>query len=56
MTGEGPFFSVINPQENKLYVSDSRDTTVMVYDIPSLTVLREIPDVGSSPFDLVFGR
>ena len=55
VTGEGPFFSVINPQGNKLYVSDSRDTTVAVIDIPSLTVLRTIPDVGLSPFDLVFG-
>ena len=50
----GPFFSVINPQQDKLYVSNSRDTTVAVIDIPSLTVLQEIPDVGSSPFDLVF--
>jgi YVTN family beta-propeller protein len=55
MTGAGPFFSVTDPQGNKLYVSDSQDTTVAVIDIPSLTVLREIPDVGSSPFDLVFG-
>jgi len=37
-------------------VSDSRGTTVMVFDIPKLTAVGEIPDVGSSPFDLVFGR
>lgn len=55
ITGAGPFFSVTDPQHNKLYVSDSRDTTVAVIDIPSLTVLLQIPNVGSSPFDLAFG-
>ena len=45
-----------NPEQNKLYVSDSRSTTVMVFDIPSSDRVEEIPDVGSSPFDLVFGR
>ena len=55
VTGAGPFFSVIDPQRNKLYVSDSRDTTVTVIDIPKLTVLLEIPNVGSQPFDLAFG-
>ncbi len=55
-TGVGPFFSVINPEQNKLYVSDSRDTTVMVFDIPQLTTVKTIADVGSSPFDLAFGR
>jgi YVTN family beta-propeller protein len=57
-TGPGPFWSVTNPAQNKLYVSDSLGTTVMVFDISSLTAseLTEIPNVGSSPFDLVFGR
>ena len=56
-TDPGPFFSVTNPEQNKLYVSDSLSTTVMVFDISSMTAseLAKIPNVGSSPFDLVFG-
>ena len=55
VTGAGPFFSVADPEGNKLYVSDSNDTTLTVIDIPSTTVLTAISDVGSSPFDLAFG-
>jgi hypothetical protein len=49
--GAGPFFSVANPRGNKFHMSNSQGTTVAVIDIPSLTVLPEIPDVRSSPFD-----
>ncbi|PYK40070.1 MAG: PQQ-dependent protein, partial [Verrucomicrobia bacterium] len=49
------FFSAINPDGNRFYVSNSNDTTVTVVDIPSLTVLHVIPDVGSYPFDMAFG-
>src|SRR6266849_5190627 len=55
VAGSGSFFSVINPDGNKYYVSNSNDTTVTVIDIPSLTVLGDIPDVGSYPFDMAFG-
>jgi YVTN family beta-propeller protein len=55
VTGAGPFFSVADPEGDKLYVSDSMDTTLTVIDIPSLTFLQEISDVGASPFDLDFG-
>src|SRR5713101_679908 len=55
VTGSGSFFSVINPDGKKFYVSNSNDTTVSVIDIPSLTVLGEILDVGSYPFDMAFG-
>jgi YVTN family beta-propeller protein len=47
--------SVINPDGRKFYVSNSNETTVSVIDIPSLTVLHVITDVGSYPFDLAFG-
>jgi YVTN family beta-propeller protein len=61
--GNGPFFLVANPGEQKLYVSNGLDTTVTVIDIPSLTVLRTIKNVGENgpgsfefgPFDLDFG-
>jgi len=55
VTGDGSFFSAINPDGTKFYVSNSNETTVSVIDIPSLTVLDKIPDVGSYPFDLAFG-
>ena len=53
--GAGPFFSVANPRGNKFHMSNSQGTTVAVIDIPSLTVLRTITDVGQYPFDLAFG-
>jgi YVTN family beta-propeller protein len=43
VTGDGSFFSVINPDGTKFYVSNSNETTVSVIDIPSLTVLDVIP-------------
>jgi len=55
VTGDGSFFSAINPDRTKFYVSNSNETTVSVIDISSLTVLHVIPDVGSYPFDLAFG-
>ena len=55
VTGNGSFFSVINPDGTKFYVSNSNDTTVSVVDISSLTVVDVIPDVGSYPFDMNFG-
>ena len=42
---------MIHPNGTRFYVSNSNDTTVSVIDIPSLTVLDIIPDVGSYPFD-----
>ena len=54
-TGHGPFISQISPDQTKLYVSDTRSTTVTVIDIASLTVLSIIPNVGMQPFDMTFG-
>jgi hypothetical protein len=36
-------------------VSNAKDTTVTVIDIPSLNVLRTIRNIGMQPFDLDFG-
>ena len=63
VVGNGPFFLAADPGGQKLYVSDSKDTTVTVVDIPSLTVLRIIQNVANKgsgkydygPFDLAFG-
>ena len=63
VVGNGPFFLAADPGGEKLYVSDSKDTTVTVVDIPSLTVLRIIQNVANKgsgkydygPFDLAFG-
>jgi len=41
---------------SKLYVSNAKDTTVSVLDMPSLTVVQTIPDIGLEPFGLDFGR
>jgi len=41
---------------SKLYVSNAKDTTVSVVDMPSLTVVQTIPDIGLEPFGLDFGR
>ncbi len=46
---------LVSPDETKIYVSNSRDTTVTVLDIPSLTVFDTIADVGLQPFDIAFG-
>jgi YVTN family beta-propeller protein len=63
VVGKGPFFLAANPDGQKLYVSNAKDTTVTVVAIPSLTVLQTIQDVGDQgpgkydygPFDLDFG-
>ena len=55
VVGVGPFFLAIHPDGEKLYVSNAKDTTVTVIDIPSLNVLRTIRNIGMQPFDLDFG-
>jgi YVTN family beta-propeller protein len=53
--GQGPFFSVVDPTGSDLYVSNAEDTTVSVIDLASQYVLQTIQQVGSQPFDLLFG-
>jgi YVTN family beta-propeller protein len=58
--GNGPFFSVVNPGHNKLFVSNSRETvndtggTVSVINLQTQTLLSPITNIGSQPFDLMF--
>ena len=53
--GHRPFISRISPDQTKLYVSDTRSTTVTVINISSLTVAATIANVGMQPFDMTFG-
>jgi len=43
------------PDEEKLYMSNARDTTVTAIDIPSLNILRTIRNLGTERFGLDFG-
>jgi YVTN family beta-propeller protein len=59
--GNGPFWSVVNPNGNKLFISNSRETvgdpgggTVSIIDLRSQRLLPPITNVGSQPFDLTF--
>jgi YVTN family beta-propeller protein len=61
--GNGPFFSVVNPGHNKLFISNSRETqidpgggTVSVINLLTQSLFTTITSVGSQPFALMFNR
>lgn len=59
--GNGPFFSSVNPSHNKLFISNSRETsgdsgggTLDVINLRTQSLLAPITNIGSQPFDLTF--
>jgi YVTN family beta-propeller protein len=58
---DGPFFSVVNPGGNKLFIANSRtgdddpaNGSVTIISLTSRTVTDTIYDMGNQPFDLMF--
>jgi YVTN family beta-propeller protein len=50
--GQGPTACAVTPDDNQLYVVNSRSRSLSVFDIQSKSLIETISDFGTEPYDI----